>query len=209
MSNPYRQIHALYTCSQGHRHRAQVSLPVKAPPEGVPLSHSLPFCATEARHPTHPERGAWHTFVVRTHWPFTKIWHSVDSVRAARDQSCQKYTFSYPPDLHLSESHFSLTFRRYFFRVPSVSSWFARAPIRNDSFTPNSRETWDWLATKKCPNSRLRVAVTRELVGKVVCSTYVTHKQVISYSWILAITRAYSPLKLISSMTAFNRQKRS
>ena len=48
--------------------------------------------------------------------------------------------------------------------------------------------------------------VTRELVGKVVCSSYVTHQKVISYSWILAIIRAYSPLKSTSSTTVFNRQ---
>ena len=51
--------------------------------------------------------------------------------------------------------------------------------------------------------------VTRELVGKVVCSAYVTHQKVISYSWILAITRAYLPLKSTVSTTIFNRQKRS
>ena len=50
---------------------------------------------------------------------------------------------------------------------------------------------------------------TRELVGKIVCSSYVTHQKVISYSWILAITRAYSPMKSTSSTIAFNRQKRS
>ena len=49
--------------------------------------------------------------------------------------------------------------------------------------------------------------VTRELVGKIVCSFYITH-QVIIYSWILAITLAYSPLKSTSSTTNFNRQKR-
>ena len=40
-------------------------------------------------------------------------------------------------------------------------------------------------------------------------SSYVTHQYVISYSWILAISRAFSPLKSTSSTTAFNRQKRS
>ena len=54
-----------------------------------------------------------------------------------------------------------------------------------------------------------KLAVTRELVGKVVCSSYVTHQKVISYYWILTITRAYSPLKSTSSTIAFNRQKRS
>ena len=54
-----------------------------------------------------------------------------------------------------------------------------------------------------------KLAVTRELVGKVVCSSYVTRQKVISYSWILAITRAYSPLQSTSSTIAFNRQKRS
>ena len=53
-----------------------------------------------------------------------------------------------------------------------------------------------------------KLAVTPELVDKVLCSSYVTHQKVISYSWILAITRAYLPLKLTSSMIAFNRQKR-
>ena len=47
--------------------------------------------------------------------------------------------------------------------------------------------------------------VTRELVGKVVCSSYGTHQKVISYSWILAITRAYSSLKSTSSTIAFYR----
>ena len=51
-----------------------------------------------------------------------------------------------------------------------------------------------------------KLAVTRELVGKVVCSSYVTHQKVISYSWILAITRAYSPLKSARSSAAFNRK---
>ena len=54
-----------------------------------------------------------------------------------------------------------------------------------------------------------KLAVTLELVGKVVCSSYVTHQKVISYCWILTITWAYSPLKSTISMTAFNRQKRS
>ena len=54
-----------------------------------------------------------------------------------------------------------------------------------------------------------KLAVTRELVGKVVCSPYVIHQKIISYSWILAITRAYSLLKSTSSTIAFNRQKRS
>ena len=51
-----------------------------------------------------------------------------------------------------------------------------------------------------------RLAVTRELVGNVVCSSYVAHQKVKSYSWILAINRAYSPLKSTSSTTAFNHQ---
>ena len=54
-----------------------------------------------------------------------------------------------------------------------------------------------------------KLVVTRELVGKVVCSSYVTHQKVISYSWIVAITSAYSPLKSTSSTITFNRQKRS
>ena len=44
---------------------------------------------------------------------------------------------------------------------------------------------------------------------KVACTSYVTHQKVINYSWIVAITRSYSPLKSASSTTAFNRQKRS
>ena len=54
-----------------------------------------------------------------------------------------------------------------------------------------------------------KLVLTRELVGKVIGSSYVTHQKVISYSWILTITRAYSPLKSTSSTTAFNCQKRS
>ena len=53
-----------------------------------------------------------------------------------------------------------------------------------------------------------KLAVTRELVGKVVCSSYVTHQKVISYPWVLAITQAYSPIKSTNSTIAFNRQKR-
>ena len=45
---------------------------------------------------------------------------------------------------------------------------------------------------------------TRQLVSKVVCSSHVAHQKVISYSWILAITRVYSALKSTSSTTAFN-----
>ena len=51
-----------------------------------------------------------------------------------------------------------------------------------------------------------KVVVTRELVAKVVCSSYITHQKVIIYSWILAITQAYSSLKSTSSTTTFNRQ---
>ena len=51
-----------------------------------------------------------------------------------------------------------------------------------------------------------KLVVTRELVGNVVCSSYVTHQKVISYSWILT-SRAYSPLKSTRSTTAFNRKK--
>ena len=54
-----------------------------------------------------------------------------------------------------------------------------------------------------------KLAANRDLVGKVVCSSYVTHQKVISYSWILAITRAYSPLKSTSSTIAVDRHKRS
>ena len=55
-------------------------------------------------------------------------------------------------------------------------------------FTRNSRGTWDWLMSAK-------LMVNRELVGKIVCSSYVTHQKIISCCWILAlaITRAYSP----------------
>ena len=52
-----------------------------------------------------------------------------------------------------------------------------------------------------------KLAVTRELIGKFLCPSYLTHQKVISYSWILAITWAYSPLKSTSSTTVFNRQK--
>ena len=74
---------------------------------------------------------------------------------------------------------------------------------RYASLTPNPRRTYELKMAK--------LAVTRALVGQVVCSSYVTHQpeKVISYSWILAITRAYSPLKLTSSATSFNHQKRS
>ena len=60
----------------------------------------------------------------------------------------------------------------------------------------NSRRTWDSLVTKMA-----KLAVTGELVDKVVCSSYVTHQKVISGSWILAITRAFSPLTSVSSTT--------
>ena len=45
-----------------------------------------------------------------------------------------------------------------------------------------------------------------ELDGKVVSSSYLTHQKVISYSWILPITRADSPLKSTSSATPFDHQ---
>ena len=54
-----------------------------------------------------------------------------------------------------------------------------------------------------------KLTVTWELVGKVVCSAYVTNQKVVNYSWILTKNRTYSPLKLTSSTTAFNCQKRS
>ena len=54
-----------------------------------------------------------------------------------------------------------------------------------------------------------KLAVASELIGKVGCSSYVTHQRVISYSLILAITWAYSPLKSTRSTTAFNCQKQS
>ena len=51
--------------------------------------------------------------------------------------------------------------------------------------------------------------MTKLVVSKAVCSSYVTHQKVISYSWIPTITWAYSPLKSTSSTTTFNHQKRS
>ena len=71
-------------------------------------------------------------------------------------------------------------------------------------FTPNSQSTSDWLTTKIT-----KLVVTRELVGKVVCSSYVAHQKVISYFWILAIIRAHSPLKSKTSTTAFSHHKQS
>ena len=68
--------------------------------------------------------------------------------------------------------------------------------------TPNSQGTWDWLTTKKWPNSGL--LGSRQ--GRMFLLCY---QKVISYSSILAVTRAYTPLKLTSSTTTFNRQKRS
>ena len=68
-------------------------------------------------------------------------------------------------------------------------------------------QTWDVGLTYDQKMAKL--AFTRELVGKVVYSSYVTHQNVINYSIILAKTRAYSPLRPTSSTTAFNRQKRS
>ena len=49
-----------------------------------------------------------------------------------------------------------------------------------------------------------KLAFTRELVGRVICSSYVTHQKVISYSWILAITHPCSPLISTNSKTVFN-----
>ena len=101
------------------------------------------------------------------------------------------------------------------FWLARTSSWTkiegnARLPTKywymiNDRFTPNSRRTWGWLTTKKWPNSRLIGSWS----ARSYVPSYVTHQKVICYSWILAITRAFSPLKSISSTTAFNRQKRS
>ena len=59
----------------------------------------------------------------------------------------------------------------------------------------------DWLKTK--------LVVSREMIDKVVCFSYVAHQKVISYSWLLAITQAFSPLTPESFTIAFNRQKRS
>ena len=66
--------------------------------------------------------------------------------------------------------------------------------------------TPEWLGTDLRPKMA-KLAVNWELVGKVVCSSYVTHQKVISYTRKLAITRAYSPLKSTSTTTAFNRRK--
>ena len=40
-----------------------------------------------------------------------------------------------------------------------------------------------------------------------LCSSYVTHQKDISYTWILAMTRAYWPLKSTRSTIVVNRQK--
>ena len=63
----------------------------------------------------------------------------------------------------------------------------------NASFTPNSLGTWD-LWAKNCQNNG-----TWPLVGKIICSSCITHQKVIRYSWILAITRQYSSLKSTTS----------
>ena len=60
-----------------------------------------------------------------------------------------------------------------------------------------------------CDQKITKLVVTRELVGKVVYSSYVTHQKVKSYSWILAITRAYSPTEIDKLHGRFSRQKRS
>ena len=79
-------------------------------------------------------------------------------------------------------------------RVSVVYDMWNRS-VPNARFIPNSRGSWNWLTTKN--------GHTGELVGMVVCSSYVTHQKSISYR-ILAIT-----LKSTSSTIAFNRQKRS
>ena len=48
-----------------------------------------------------------------------------------------------------------------------------------------------------------KLAITRELVGKFVCSAYVIHQKIISYSQILTLTLAFSPLKSTISTSAF------
>ena len=69
-------------------------------------------------------------------------------------------------------------------------------------FTPNFQGSWDWLTTKNWPNSRF--------LGSWSARSYVPPMLLTrSYSWILAITRTYSPLKSTNSTVAFNRQKRS
>ena len=91
--------------------------------------------------------------------------------------------------------------------VLNLCRHFKKKPISlgaNARPTPNSRGTWTDLRPKM-----VKLAVNRMLVGKVLNSSYVTHQKVISYSWMLAITRTYSPLKSTSSTTAFNRQKQS
>ena len=56
----------------------------------------------------------------------------------------------------------------------------------------------EWCCAKRCTRlpydqKMTKLMVVRQLVGKVVCSSYVTHQKFINYTWILAITRAYSP----------------
>ena len=108
---------------------------------------------------------------------------------------------------HFFKSYFYITWSNVMHREEvTVTSWHGNIFHIIGSyarFTPNSRGT-DLLRPKMT-----KFMVTRELVGKVVCSSYVTHQKVKSYSWILAITGAYSSLKSTSSTIAFNRQKRS
>ena len=63
-----------------------------------------------------------------------------------------------------------------------------------------------WLTYKQ---KTAKMAVTRELIDKVLIFPDVTHQNVISYSWNRTVTRAYSPPKSTSSTTVFNRWKRS
>ena len=52
-----------------------------------------------------------------------------------------------------------------------------------------------------------RMAVTRELISKIVNSSHATIHNIISCSGILTITRGHSPLKSTSSMTVFYHHK--
>ena len=72
--------------------------------------------------------------------------------------------------------------------IPILVQMIVHARFTPNSQVPNSQGTWDWVTTKKIA----KLAVTRGLVGKVICSSYVTHQKVLSYSWMFAIPRANS-----------------
>ena len=96
---------------------------------------------------------------------------------------------------------------RTMWRILTMVSFFM-TPHRSRLIMLGLHRTPEALGTDLRPKMT-KLVIARELVGKVVWSSYVTHQKVISYSWILTITRAHSPLKSTSSTIAFNRQKRS